>query len=206
MVTMKEIFLFDIGGVVVKYNHFRTCNKLAQRCPHSAQEIYNLIYPSHEMQLFETGKLTPKSFFRTISRKLQLDMSFSDFKMAWENIYTLNKPIGALILTLSRTHRVFMLSNNDKLHYKFTYKKYHHILSAAEKVFLSCNLGMLKPDPNIFRKVLSIMKARPETVVYIDDKKENTDAASRLGITSFRYTSITKLRNDFKKHGIALPR
>lgn len=50
------------------------------------------------------------------------------------------------------------------------------------RLFFSGHLGLVKPDPAIYRQVLQELGAAGSEVVFIDDRQENLDAAAGLGI------------------------
>lgn len=60
-------------------------------------------------------------------------------------------------------------------------------------VFPSYHLKALKPDVEIFKKVQEQTKIPFEQMLFIDDKKENVDAANQLGITGVVYNQKTIL-------------
>ena len=51
-----------------------------------------------------------------------------------------------------------------------------------EKVYYSYEMGMRKPQPEIFTHILNKHDLSPKRTLFVDDKKENTDAAASLGI------------------------
>jgi putative hydrolase of the HAD superfamily len=59
--------------------------------------------------------------------------------------------------------------------------------------FYSCRLGLAKPDPAIYRAVLSDLAAPPQSVLFIDDRAENTLAAAALGLQVVTYDSAEEL-------------
>jgi putative hydrolase of the HAD superfamily len=59
---------------------------------------------------------------------------------------------------------------------------YSDFYQCFEKVYFSYELGMRKPDPEIFNYLIDVLELSPKRTLFIDDKKENTDAAAKLGI------------------------
>ena len=57
-----------------------------------------------------------------------------------------------------------------------------NFLTKSENIFVSYELGLLKPNPEIYKKVLQKLNATPEEVIFIDDKSRNVEAAKSLGI------------------------
>ena len=88
---------------------------------------------------------------------------------------------------LSTKYRLFLLSNTDAIHIA-TFKQksgtsfYNDFYECFEKVYFSFEIGMRKPNPEIYNFVLDENYLQAKNTLFIDDKKENTDAAFALGI------------------------
>ena len=63
-----------------------------------------------------------------------------------------------------------------------------------EKVFVSAELGLLKPDAAIYRHVVEELGIEPEQLVFIDNKAVNVDGATALGATGHVFTDVHRLR------------
>ena len=66
-------------------------------------------------------------------------------------------------------------------------------LTRKKNIFVSYELGLLKPDIKIYQTVLQKLNALPEEVIFVDDKIKNVEAAKSIGI----YGIV------FKQHTIA---
>jgi len=80
-----------------------------------------------------------------------------------------------------------LLTNTDCIHISHFEEQvgvsfYSDFYQCFEQVFYSYEMGMRKPDPNIFTSILNKHNLSPKTTLFIDDKKQNTDAAAQLGI------------------------
>ena len=63
-----------------------------------------------------------------------------------------------------------------------------------EQVFVSAELGMIKPDPEIYRHVARELGIEPAEMVFIDNKKVNVDGAESIGIIGHVFTGVGELR------------
>jgi len=63
-----------------------------------------------------------------------------------------------------------------------------------EQVFVSGELGTIKPDAAIFEHVLEALGVAPEQTVFIDNKEENVRGAEALGIAGHVFTTSADLR------------
>lgn len=66
---------------------------------------------------------------------------------------------------------------------------------SKDLIFPSYQLGFLKPDKRIFKAVLEKMNLQASEVLFIDDKKENVEAALSVGMKSFVFQKETALDN-----------
>ena len=62
-----------------------------------------------------------------------------------------------------------------------------------ERVFVSAEMNLIKPDPAIYREVAGELGISLGEMVFIDNKAINTDAAAALGITAHHFTSVAGL-------------
>ncbi|WP_295125511.1 HAD-IA family hydrolase [uncultured Leifsonia sp.] len=63
-----------------------------------------------------------------------------------------------------------------------------------EQVFVSGELGTVKPGAEIFEHVMAELGVTAEQTVFIDNKAENVEGARALGIAGHVYTSAADLR------------
>ena len=59
---------------------------------------------------------------------------------------------------------------------------YNEFKSCFEVFYLSHEMNLRKPNANIFEFVLTKHQLNPKDTLFIDDTKENTDAAAELGM------------------------
>ena len=95
----------------------------------------------------------------------------------------------------ARGHRVFLLSNTNSIHWDycveqlFPYKNYG-VADYFERIFLSQEVHLQKPDAEIFNEVLRQTGIRAEDSIFIDDLPENCEAARSVGIQAFQNTNF----------------
>jgi len=62
-------------------------------------------------------------------------------------------------------------------------------------LIFSCELKLAKPDPRCYRAALARLGARPDEVIFIDDRAENVAAAAEMGLSSVHFTSADETRS-----------
>lgn len=65
----------------------------------------------------------------------------------------------------------------------------------------SCELGIVKPDPAIYKLTCEALGVRPEETLFLDDKQENIAGAEQVGLQALRFTTIEQLRAGLAERG-----
>ena len=96
------------------------------------------------------------------------------------------------ILQLKKAgYRLFLLSNTIDIHWDycvehlFPYQN-HGVEDYFEHCFLSQRMHLAKPDARIYEEVVKQANIYPDEPLFIDDLKENCEAAEKLGIHTFQ--------------------
>ena len=97
----------------------------------------------------------------------------------------------------TRKYRLLGLSNWDGNSFPLIKQKYSQELSYFEDIIISADVNLLKPNPEIFKHVLTTYNLEPKDCIFVDDQQENVDAARELGIESFLFTSASELRRAY---------
>lgn len=63
-----------------------------------------------------------------------------------------------------------------------------------ERVFVSAELDLIKPDAEIYRHVARELRIELDRMVFIDNKQENVEGATALGITGHWFGTVEGLR------------
>jgi putative hydrolase of the HAD superfamily len=63
-----------------------------------------------------------------------------------------------------------------------------------EACYVSGELGLLKPDPEIYQHVLADLKITPAEAIFIDNREPNVTGAQAVGITGHVFTEADALR------------
>jgi 2-haloacid dehalogenase len=99
---------------------------------------------------------------------------------------------------------VYVLSNASAETWPYAVERFP-FLDRFEGVLLSGEVGMAKPDPEIFDELCRRFGLVPESTIFVDDKAANVDAARRLGFTAHHFIGAPGLRAELVSLGL-LPR
>ncbi len=200
---IKDI-IFDLGNVLVDFDHTIAAKRLSAFTDKDAGTIYNLFFDSELTGLFEEGKISPPDFFLKVKEALELKLDYDGFLPIWNEIFFLsqkNIAVYNLANSLKGGYKLTLLSNINVLHFDFI-KKTFPVFGAFHNILASCQLGLRKPQSQIYEKTLAILKASGAEVFYADDRPELVRSAAALGLRAFVFTGVEKLRQDLLKSGI----
>ncbi|MGA7856598.1 MAG: HAD-IA family hydrolase [Terracidiphilus sp.] len=71
-----------------------------------------------------------------------------------------------------------------------------------EFAFSSCYVGLRKPEPAIYRRVLDILGKPAERILFIDDRAENVAGAASAGMMTIRFEGATALLRELETLGV----
>jgi glucose-1-phosphatase len=193
-----KVLLFDLGRVLVDFDHLRAAQRIAAFCSKTPQQIYDLFFESGVTVAFEAGKITPQDFYLQVKQLLNLKLSYESFEPIWNDIFFLsakNRSVFGLVNALRANYKIALLSNINILHYEYL-KKSFPVFGVFDKVFLSFELGLIKPDPAIYRLVIQDLGVCPQEIFYTDDRPELVASAKSLGMQACLFTNFNQLTRD----------
>lgn len=188
MDNIKNI-IFDLGNVILNIDTKLSEIEFAKYGLVNFSELYTLAAQSEIFDRLEVGSISPDDFFEEFRMITGSDLDDEVIRHCWNSLI-LDYPTGRIELMqkLKGRYRTFLLSNTNKIHYDY----YTEILdrqfgtkgleSLLEKAYFSHEMGMKKPDPEIFKFVLSRSELVPAETLFIDDNRDNILAAEKLGI------------------------
>ncbi len=179
---MIDTIIFDFGDIFINLDKQATIDGLEKLGLSAWNEELNQLNLS-----FEKGQISRENFLLGFQKHIP-KASLDEIETAWNAILS-DFPLKRLefLQKLSGKYRLFLLSNTDSIHIT-TFENengtsfYSDFYQCFEKVYFSFEMGMRKPDVEIYNYVLVQHGLVAKNTLFIDDKKENTDAASSLGI------------------------
>ena len=185
--------VFDLGGVLINTDLNRTAQCFKALGVSGAEEMFSNPDFMTIYHQFECGAISDIEFRDRLRLLYPILSEASDQQIdsAW-NAMLIDIPEYKLDLLLElRSHLiVYLLSNTNTIHWEwalenlFRYKGFTHE-DFFEHEYLSFRLQKCKPEESVFEFVLSDANIDAAETFFIDDKKENTDAAEKLGMLTY---------------------
>jgi len=184
--------IFDLGAVVINIDYEGPAKLLKEMGIHNFEDIYGKAKQLQLFDKFEKGSLPPNEFRRELKKLFKTDFNDREIDRIW-NAVILDFPPETikLILNLKKQYRTFLLSNTNIIHYELYTKDLYDKFNALtwdilfEKAYFSFEMGMRKPDLEIYKKVISDNNLNPLETVFIDDLLINIEGAQKCGLQTF---------------------
>ncbi len=93
-----------------------------------------------------------------------------------------------------------MLSNIPHDVLRVLRQKHPSLLEHFAAAVFSCEAGCVKPERPIYDRLISALKIPASQIVFIDDVKENVDAAVDAGLHAIQFESCDQTRRHFSTH------
>jgi glucose-1-phosphatase len=200
-----DALLFDLGRVLVDIDMTRIHRHWAQAAGVSGVDpraTANLM-GSEVFHRHERGEITDAAFFAHLRASLGLPLSDAQFLEGWNAIF-----IGEMAGIRDVLGRVegklplYVFSNTNAPHRAYWSVHFAELLRPFEKIFVSNELGLRKPEPAAFAAVVAGMGVPAARVLFFDDSPPNVTGARACGLHAVEVTSTADVERALAAHGI----
>lgn len=187
MALLKNIIL-DLGGVLLNIDYHKTKNAFQYLGFEEFDKMYSQYSADAVFAQLETGVISNQVFYETMIQRSGGRISEPSITLAW-NAMLLNFRTETLefLEKLSEKYSLFLLSNTNAIHLA----AFEEIFRAEtgkdslnnyfKKAYYSHEVGLRKPNEDIFEFVLADANIEASETLFIDDSYNNIETAGRLG-------------------------
>lgn len=184
------LYIFDLGNVIIDIDFNRVLGVWSDLSRVPLASLQSHFHMDKAFEQHERGEISDEQFASVLCEKLEIALSYEQFAAGWQAVFVGVRPETLALMNRLRLegHRVVVLSNTNKLHSAFWPTQYPEVQQAADKFYLSQDLGMRKPEARIYQHLLESEAISADQAVFFDDNEQNIEAARALGITSVLVT------------------
>jgi HAD superfamily hydrolase (TIGR01509 family) len=198
-----EIVLFDLGGVLIELSSLQAMGRFLGS--DSEEEVWRRWLTCPWVRRFERGHCDADEFARGMVETWSMSTSpevFLEAFVAWPR----GLMPGARELARAARSRVTIgcLSNTNALHAE-RHASEEAVYELFDHRFLSHEIGLVKPDREIYEHVLAELGCPASKVLFLDDNQINVDGARAEGLHAERARGTGEARAALARHGLALP-
>ena len=196
------LYIFDLGNVIVDIDFNRVMGVRSDLSRVPLANLQSNFVMGEAFHRHERGQMTDEEFAATVCDEMGMALSFDQFAAGWQAVFVALRPevIAVMKQLREKGHRVVVLSNTNRLHTNFWPGEYPEIAEAADKIYLSQEMGTRKPEPDIYLKLLQEEGTPAELAIFFDDNADNIKGAQQLGIASILVTGKETIPDYFANH------
>jgi len=186
-----DTIILDLGGVLINVDYAASARAFTQLGFSGFDDLYSKSKQDGLFDRFETGAISPAQFRDRIRQLAQLELTDAQIDACW------NAMLGSipqeridLVKRLKERYEVLLLSNTNAIHvpaFEAIAAKENGITDFKglfDGAYFSCELGMRKPNADIFDHVLSLHGADAKRTLFIDDSIQHVEGARRAGLNA----------------------
>jgi HAD superfamily hydrolase (TIGR01509 family) len=188
MAQLKNI-IFDLGGVLLNIDYKKTEQAFKDLGFDNFKEMYSQFTADELFANLETGKISNDDFYDRLTKEAKVKISRQEITDAWNKmLLTWRRESLAFIAKLNKKYKVYLLSNTNAIHLEAFNEILKNETGRSEgiddlfaKAYYSHKISLRKPNNDIFNFVAKDADLKPEETLFIDDSKNNIEAAGKLG-------------------------
>ncbi len=192
---MIKNIIFDLSGVLLDYDiskYFASIGLTEQDA-----KIYKpLIWGSNEWLLGDKNLITYNELINSLVKKYPKHTKMRYILENKNNDILLSdkKETVAFVKELKeKGFKIYFLSNVWKCDIDYNINRFEFFKLADGAVY-SCDVESMKPEKECYLALLNKYNLKPEECIFIDDIKENVEAANKLGIKGILFDNVENVR------------
>jgi putative hydrolase of the HAD superfamily len=192
---IPEVLLFDLGGVLLDIDFgraFQAWGEMAGVAPALLAARYRTdeAYERHER-----GQISASEYYACLRESLQVALTDAQFEAGWNALLLAEKrEITGLIAQLPRSLPLYVFSNSNLTHQRHWMRQLATLLPRFERIFVSSDIGLRKPEREAYAHVAREIGAAPADILFFDDSLPNVEGARHAGLHAVHVTSAEAVR------------
>ena len=189
--TIRAV-IFDVGGVFSHHNNLAPLDPWLDRLGMSAQQVLDTVFQNEVGRRASLGQATVEDVWQFANRQFKLPAA--DLQALIVNFWatmTWDHDLLDFVRTLKAARKTGVLSDAwpdaRTSNAPITGDLFDVIVYSSEE-------GVLKPDPEIYRRTLARLDVTPPEAIYVDDTPVKAEAASQLGMHGLLFTGADAIR------------
>ena len=201
--TRITAVVFDLGGVLLDWNPRHLYRRLFGEDVEGMERfLVEVVSPDWNARQ-DAGRPWDEATAEAIASHPEHAALIRAYRERWEEMLgeALSDSVAILDELRGTGLRLLALTNWSQFTFPYALPRYP-FLRWFEDIVVSGKEGLAKPDPSIFRLLLSRFGIEASRSVFIDDTLKNVQAAGLLGFHAIHFCNALQLRRDFASLGL----
>lgn len=188
MQNIKNI-IFDLGGVFMTVHYQNTQKAFEDLGVAHFKELFTQHYSSDIFEKLEKGTISELDFYEAFRKEINVSFTDAQIKTAWNAMLgTFPKERLAWLSEIKNKYNIYLFSNTNQIHYDAFMERFEHETGKNNlndyfiKAYYSHELGLRKPHPESYLKIIEEQKLIAAETLFIDDTFSNIEGAKEAGL------------------------
>lgn len=137
-------------------------------------------------------------FLLELARNANITLEDVEYEL---NDFSINEKLIKILPRLSRNYKLALICNASSQIIRPIFVKYE-IEHYFNQIIISSEVGVSKPQAEIYLLMLDRLSIKPSEAVFIDDRQTNIDGAEAIGIKGILYNDFKELVEEFYSLGL----
>jgi glucose-1-phosphatase len=204
MQNIKNI-IFDLGNVILNIDYDAPVQAFRQLGITNFETIFSKAAQTNLADDIETGKISDADFINHLLQLCNTGTTQQQVIDAW-NAIIINFPLRRLqiLQQLQLHYNMYLLSNTNSIHEQcynkllFSTVGYNSLSIFFDKIYLSHQIGLRKPDVKAWQLILNEHQLKPEETLFLDDSPQHIAAATTLSLQCIHVTPENSMEAIFR--------
>ena len=204
MLKPARFIYFDLGNVLLHFDHGLACRQMSEVAGISAQRVREVVFEAGLQQRYETGDISSREFYDIFCEQTRTQPDYQALHQAGSAIFELNVRILPIVTHLrAARHRLGILSNTCEAHWNYVSGgRFAMIPEMFDVCVLSFRVGSMKPSAKIYSAAVDLAQVGADEIFFTDDRVENVTAAKQVGLDAMLYSSPLDLATALHHRGV----
>lgn len=186
--------IFDFGGVIIDIDRNKAVQRFQEIGVDNAEQLLGVYKQEGLLLDLEEGRISQSEFYDALRKYAGKDISNERIDYAWFGfMLPIQQERLDFLLLLRKRYQVHLLSNSNPIIMGWARSPQFTLAGKPlddyfDKLYLSYEMGVAKPDPRIFELMTLDAKLQPATSLFIDDGPSNIATAASLGFQTHLIT------------------
>jgi len=194
-----DAVLFDFGNVLIDLDYPKIIQEFKKVANKNQENIRKLVMDSKVLIKFETGQIGPDRFLNAVNQILATSLSEQEFETIWNSMLkSITKERMDKVLEIGKRFDTYILSNSNITH-EIAFEAMvmdatgkESIRDFVKEAYFSHEIGMRKPDQDIYEFVIDDISNYPSRMLFLDDRLDNIEAARTAGLKAVQIFNPAK--------------
>jgi epoxide hydrolase-like predicted phosphatase len=194
--TLRAVF-FDLGGVIVRTEYQAPRERLAERLNMTYEDLSKVVFEAETSRKASIGEVSVEEHWLAVARKLHLPAS--EAKTIHAEFFAgdvIDRDLLDFIRALRPRYKTGVISNawGDLRDYIVK----NQFDDAFDTLIISAEIGMMKPQPEVYQLALKQARVGADEAAFIDDTPKNVEAANALGMHGILFRDPAQVKENLK--------